>query len=1153
MNKVSWGLLALEAEICLSMSLVPVHMACIFSFPHRHGKQLLRLAAETDLLQHMKRLASCTMVHKTQDMLGLELLKEFLEYDCGIQQECIIEGPNVSKVVEEAQRRSIVDHSEPLNPQRIQSVENSAVLLRLLRSCQVKGGDAAAVIEFLRKTLVNKWPDGEKATQEASKKEQQIDDGCWFVFQRICLPEPFQKNLDKGKRGFEQSHFKDLRCAEEQENKGNKLSTVFNSIMMLPKLLREEEEKMLLQSLRNMSRGERTVYLKQHGLLQNSPHNPFIPGLSERPRGLWTEPKAFKVQHKKIFTRPVSPFSNDRMYNIKSLKENFHMYKSEKEPTQFIQVKLPQMASDSSSLQRMRLSEGSSRQNPSNAPNASNPPQRENFDKNCPSFLPVMETPGNQEVPSSDTDSEILLGQKVQKPQQKLTNEMPALEQQSFLPSKFPSPWNEDKVDGDKGRQSDDSKESSFRQTDTSLAKKVKRRKSSAKDIDIHPGQQNNLPEINQMQRRMRHSQELDSASQSNFKSDSEGTAVEKICCPQKAGGLAGTHEMNSDPNKETSSLSAVSLQSTGKSEVSSKLGMGSLPLQQKESISDTKKNKYLVFSTDPMEYNMSHQREPDSLVHQYTSAERTKSHPVQPIAFIPSDAFEECNDKQKQKVEKPPDAGDDRLTNEQAAEALVTGKQEGERLPRAGLTKRKPLPHIKRGFWRKSQSNRVMMEETQRVRPTILDFLTKYCIINPERLSFYERIFLKYCSHEDPDEEPRDQESTDMPNANFGQVPGGFDHVEEILIQKKAKENIDIEKKIQMILESGPVSDQLEKMQFKMKTLLERKKDIVNTVQELQDQRMQLQATMTEQLSNTTKQKKGQKRRKGKDTKLLLNMDGKGDNLCGIPSSKLSSMLVKQADAYENLDLKIKLFWSKYKEICSRLSELSDTKRILEQKNKEAYLESIVQNSKIPPEERRLQSALYQRLHPDKDFVLDLNDLEQALQDVNKCLVSPKEFSYIFHILELPGQQYRLNLELFCVVAALSEKVTQLDPVIKKLVNKLDFEALSVRIEKAKDLWHLLQDDEEEKGRKTNRTTGGSVSIRRLALELAAGGFSLEAINFALQKFNRGKAGVLSFLDFVTYIPLFVEIHEGIVQNPLSLVPNTVPDLEDELHLNVI
>ncbi|XP_061482307.1 uncharacterized protein LOC133384403 isoform X2 [Rhineura floridana] len=554
------------------------------------------------------------------------------------------------------------------------------------------------------------------------------------------------------------------------------------------------------------------------------------------------------------------------------------------------------------------------------------------------------------------------------------------------------------------------------------------------------------------------------------------------------------------------------------------------------------------------MEYNMPHQRETDSLVHRGISAQRIKSYPVQPLTPMPSDALEECKNECKPKVEKPPDAGDDRQANEKAAEAIVTGKEERESLPRVSFTKRKPLPSIKRGLQRNSQNSRVMMEETQRFRPSILDFLTKYCIINPERLSFYERIFLKYCNHEDTEEVPRHQKSIDTSNVNFNEMPGGFDHLEEIFIQKKAKENIDIERNIQMILESGSVSDQLEKMQFKMKRLLERKEYIVNTVQELQDQRMQLQATLIKQLSNTTKQKRKKKRKEGKDT-TLLNMNGKEGNLCGIPSSELSSMSscvpVKQA-AYKNLDLKIKFFWNKYKEITSRLSELSDTKRILEQKNKDAYLEAIVQNSKIPPEERRLQSALYRRLHPNKDLVLDLNDLEEALQDVNKCLVSPKEFSYIFHILELPGQQYRLNLELFCIIAALSEKVTQLDPMIKKLINKLDFEALSIRIEKAKDLWHLLQDDEGGKERETNRMSGGSVSIHSLALELAAGGFSLEAINFALQKFNRTKAGVLSFLDFVTYIPLFVEIHEGIVQNPLSLIPNTIPNLEDELHMNV-
>ncbi|KAL8186527.1 UNVERIFIED_CONTAM: hypothetical protein K2H54_073502 [Gekko kuhli] len=41
---------------------------------------------------------------------------------------------------------------------------------------------------------------------------------------------------------------------------------------------------------------------------------------------------------------------------------------------------------------------------------------------------------------------------------------------------------------------------------------------------------------------------------------------------------------------------------------------------------------------------------------------------------------------------EKPPDAGDDRRANENAAEVIVTKKQERKNLPRTVFTKRKPL-----------------------------------------------------------------------------------------------------------------------------------------------------------------------------------------------------------------------------------------------------------------------------------------------------------------------------------------------------------------------------------------------------------------------------------------------------------------------------
>ena len=37
------------------------------------------------------------------------------------------------------------------------------------------------------------------------------------------------------------------------------------------------------------------------------------------------------------------------------------------------------------------------------------------------------------------------------------------------------------------------------------------------------------------------------------------------------------------------------------------------------------------------------------------------------------------------------------------------------------------------------------------------------------------------------------------------------------------------------------------------------------------------------------------------------------------------------------------------------------------------------------------------------------------------------------------------------------------------------------------------------------------------------------------MTKFNREGTGFVDFLDYVTYVPLFIEIHERIVQDPLS------------------
>jgi len=128
---------------------------------------------------------------------------------------------------------------------------------------------------------------------------------------------------------------------------------------------------------------------------------------------------------------------------------------------------------------------------------------------------------------------------------------------------------------------------------------------------------------------------------------------------------------------------------------------------------------------------------------------------------------------------------------------------------------------------------------------------------------------------------------------------------------------------------------------------------------------------------------------------------------------------------------------------------------------------------------------------------------------------------------LDIPGRR-RINLQLFSVVAALSEKVAQVDPFIRKLINKYDFEALNVKIERSKDLFFLLDEQDDE-------VPEGMIRASTLGVELEAGGLNREHTAFVVDKFNREKKGMVDFLEYLTYVPLFIEIHSRIVKDPLN------------------
>jgi hypothetical protein len=95
-------------------------------------------------------------------------------------------------------------------------------------------------------------------------------------------------------------------------------------------------------------------------------------------------------------------------------------------------------------------------------------------------------------------------------------------------------------------------------------------------------------------------------------------------------------------------------------------------------------------------------------------------------------------------------------------------------------------------------------------------------------------------------------------------------------------------------------------------------------------------------------------------------------------------------------------------------------------------------------------------------------------------------------------------------------------------LINKFDFNALEIKLDKAKQLFYLMCD-------RCDNVPDGYVTAEALSIELAAGGLSNENIQMCMKKFNRENKGYVDFLDFLTYVPLFVEIHESILSNPFS------------------
>nr|XP_022292886.1 uncharacterized protein LOC111103736 [Crassostrea virginica] len=153
------------------------------------------------------------------------------------------------------------------------------------------------------------------------------------------------------------------------------------------------------------------------------------------------------------------------------------------------------------------------------------------------------------------------------------------------------------------------------------------------------------------------------------------------------------------------------------------------------------------------------------------------------------------------------------------------------------------------------------------------------------------------------------------------------------------------------------------------------------------------------------------------------------------------------------------------------------------------------------------------------------LNGIEAmiALRGVNNRLTMQEE-EYLYRILEITGYNISkgADFKLFSVLAALSHRISAVDDWMKLLIDTMDFRTLEMKTFMCKTLWECNVDKE------TNR-----ISLDQLCIELRAGGISEKHEREVREKLAHLKS--LDLLDFLTYIPLFIMIHQSVVDNPLN------------------
>merc|ERR1712166_775014 len=157
--------------------------------------------------------------------------------------------------------------------------------------------------------------------------------------------------------------------------------------------------------------------------------------------------------------------------------------------------------------------------------------------------------------------------------------------------------------------------------------------------------------------------------------------------------------------------------------------------------------------------------------------------------------------------------------------------------------------------------------------------------------------------------------------------------------------------------------------------------------------------------------------------------------------------------------------------------------------------------------------------------------ELIMALRRVNNKLIGASEIKYIFYILDFlnPDAGDNHDFKAFSAIAALSERVAPMEKFIKGFVDQADFGSLRQKLEGAHHMFLNLFRGEDGIG--ANELM--AIPVDDLEYVFLAGG--IQDVPGILKALRDANMDPLTYLDYLAYIPMFIDIHSSVVQNPFN------------------